>query len=342
MKCLLTLLLSGVQSFSSVPPEPPTVTSVSQSVPHLGDVKVVCDHSDKSSPKLYLEMDAAAWTNLSTVMSGLDASISVPPECPPFKSVFASFAVGQAHPPWDGRQFNGEQPGGYGQPHVDVHFFVVTIEEREHLTNDCTTNDPGAQNTLGEFIQCSDLSTDESTQKFFKMPPPDYTTGFTQDTNFGNHAIIGHGMHLLDAKDLAPGGVAHCVSDPASANSIAGMGWLDCHSQFLGGAGIGPPGTLPHFTDLNCTCPFWDDGTTALMITYDGKVLANEVMPTLAMPKMLRDGALSNPYLEDYPQADKYDTSGHQPVRTMNQLIIETNKFRTGLVLNSKHTTADA
>ena len=49
MKCLLTLFLSGVQSFSSVPPEPPTVTSVSQSVPHLGDVKVVCDHSDKSS-----------------------------------------------------------------------------------------------------------------------------------------------------------------------------------------------------------------------------------------------------------------------------------------------------
>ena len=80
----------------------------------------------------------------------------------------------------------------------------------------------------------------------------------------------------------------HCVSDPASANSIAGMGWLDCHSQFLGGAGIGPPGTVPHFTDLNCTCPFWDDGTTAILNTYDGKVLGNEVMPTLAMPKMLR------------------------------------------------------
>mgnify|MGYP004185188437 FL=1 len=107
MKCLLTLLLSGVQSFSSVPLEPPTVTSVSQSVPHLGDVKVVCDHSDKSSPKLYLEVDAAAWTNLSTVMSGLDASIPVPPECPPFKSLLASFAVGQAHPPWDGRQAPG-------------------------------------------------------------------------------------------------------------------------------------------------------------------------------------------------------------------------------------------
>ena len=87
---------------------------------------------------------------------------------------------------------------------VDVHFFVVTIEEREHLTNDCTTNNPGPQNTLGEFIQCSDLSTDESTQKFFKMPPPDYTTGFTQDTNFGDHAIIGHGIPACLETPAAP------------------------------------------------------------------------------------------------------------------------------------------
>tara|TARA_B100000767_G_C19319708_1_gene351059 strand:+ start:297 stop:521 length:225 start_codon:yes stop_codon:yes gene_type:complete len=73
----------------------------------------------------------------------------------------------------------------------------VTNEERERLTNDCTTNVPGPQNTLGEFIQCSDLATDESTQKFWKLPPPDYTTGFTHDTNFGSHAIIGHGTPAL-------------------------------------------------------------------------------------------------------------------------------------------------
>ena len=119
------------------------------------------------------------------------------------------------------------------------------------------------------------------------------------------------------------------MSDPASQNSIAGMGWYDCHSQFLGGAGIGPPGTVPNFIDLNCarnrpvanphpklspstpphphphlgftltpspppstspepgTCSYWADGTSAIMMTYDGKVIGNEVMPTLGIVKML-------------------------------------------------------
>ena len=40
------------------------------------------------------------------------------------------------------------------------------------------------------------------------------------------------------------------MSDPASQNSIAGKGWYDCDSQFKSGAGIGPPGTVPHFIDL--------------------------------------------------------------------------------------------
>ena len=113
---LLSLLVVRVTSFASAPAKP-LVTSVSHSVPHLGNLKTVCDHSDKGSPMLYVEVDADAWTNLSTVMTGIDESIPVPPECPPFKSLFFSFAVGQSHPPWDGRQFNGERPGGYGQPH---------------------------------------------------------------------------------------------------------------------------------------------------------------------------------------------------------------------------------
>ena len=112
LSLLLSVLVVRVTSFSSVPAKP-LVTSVSHSVPHLGNLKTVCDHSDKGSPMLYVEVDADAWNNLSTVMTGLDESIPVPPECPPFKSLFFSFAVGQSHPPWDGRQFNGEQPGGY-------------------------------------------------------------------------------------------------------------------------------------------------------------------------------------------------------------------------------------
>ena len=86
LSLLLSLHVVRVTSFSSVPAKP-LVTSVSRSVPHLGDLKTVCDHSDEGSPMLYLEVDADAWTNLSTVMTGIDESVPVPPECPPFKSL---------------------------------------------------------------------------------------------------------------------------------------------------------------------------------------------------------------------------------------------------------------
>ena len=79
-------------------------------------------------------------------------------------------------------------------PAVDVHFFVVPIEERERLTANCTTNIPGPQNSLGQFLQCSQLATDEATLKFFKLPPPEYTTGFAASPEFGDHAIVGHGI----------------------------------------------------------------------------------------------------------------------------------------------------
>ena len=157
-------------------------------------------------------------------------------------------------------------------PAVDVHFFVVPIEERERLTANCTTNIPGPQNSLGQFLQCSQLATDEATLKFFKLPPPEYTTGFAASPEFGDHAIIGHGIlvclettpaapifacmapprkpracmapltaaspsqwrapwhcfiqpgkHLLDAKDMAPGGVAYATegSNPGLAPVLA-------------------------------------------------------------------------------------------------------------------------
>jgi len=53
-------------------------------------------------------------------------------------------------------------------------------------------------------------------------------------------------------------------------------------------------------------------------------------------PFFAGEGALSNPYFEDYPQAEKYATSGYQPVKTFSELVVETNQFRTGLVLSSE------
>ena len=80
-QCVLALaLFVGVDSFANLPAEL-TVTTVSGSIPDFGGVNVVCDHSDKAAPKLYLDVDAAAWANLSTAMDGFEASILAPPVC---------------------------------------------------------------------------------------------------------------------------------------------------------------------------------------------------------------------------------------------------------------------
>ena len=88
--------------------------------------------------------------------------------------------------------------------------------EEERLTDNCTPVVPGPQNARGDFIQCSDTATDEATRKFFKLPPPEYMTGFAQDPTYGDHAIVGHGTHLLPATDMAPGGPA-CATAGSNA-----------------------------------------------------------------------------------------------------------------------------
>ena len=92
----------------------------------------------------------------------------------------------------------------------------MPTEERERVTHDCTPNVPGPQNARGDFIQCSDAATDEATRKFFKLPPTEYMTGFAQDPTYGDHAIVGHGTHLLPATDMAPGGPA-CATAGSNA-----------------------------------------------------------------------------------------------------------------------------
>merc|ERR1712048_481252 len=95
------------------------------------------------------------------------------------------------------------------------------------------------------------------------------------------------------------------------------------------------------FVDHNCTCGYWHDMTSAILNTFDGKVVGNEVMPTLGIVGALRSGTLPNPYMEAYPQALKYETTGYQPVATWNELAVESNMFRAGLLLNSEYTMAD-
>jgi len=300
----------------------------------LGNIDVVCDLCE-SNPMLYLEADAAKWEGLSQVFTGFDISISVPESCPPFKHAFVSYPVGQVHPPFDGRQFNDELPGGFGQPHLDVHFMVVTEAEREALTGTCVTLAEGPQDSTGQLIQCDISSQDEHNLKFTHLPAPEYTTGFAADITFGGHSIVGHGTHLMTETDLQSGGPANCTSTgpfaELAATSDEVWPWLDCLSQFQSGAGGA-------FADSNCTCGFWDDGTSPVLNVFDGKVLGNEVMPTVGIVEHLRSGALANPYYESFPKAEKYDSSGYQPTQTMGALVGD--KLRVGLVLSSEYTDA--
>jgi len=297
----------------------------------LGIIKVVCDKAGHN-PLLYMEVDATKFQNLAAVMNGLDIDIPVPPECPPFKNAFLSFPVGQVHPPFDGRQFSGGRPGGYGMPHVDVHFLVVTGEERISLTQGCAVVEQGPSDSLGNKIQCDYSVMNDGMKKFVNAPPPEYTTGFVEAVTFGGHAIVGHGLHMIPKIDMI--GTGHgpglCMSTGPTES------WVDCMTQFMSFVNGGA------FVEQNCTCGYWHDMTSAILNVFDGKVLGNEVMPALGIVDLLKSGALPNPYMEDYPTAMKYDSTGHQAVATLNEFVASSNVFRAGLVLSDKHTTADS
>ena len=115
----LTAEASAALKFDS-----PSVTMSSSSHPALGTVQAICDKSGPA-PKLYVNISYAKWTALdgpeSPNRAGFWLSFDLPEGCEPFKSVFMSYEVGgSGHPPFDGRQFNGEAPGGFGVPHSDI------------------------------------------------------------------------------------------------------------------------------------------------------------------------------------------------------------------------------
>ena len=289
-----TLLPSLLQSHVPTALEARTEATLEQ----LGKVAVVCDIANN---QIYLEVDYAAFVGLA---APLLASIDAPPGCPPFEHVLFSFEP-LGHPAWDGKG------GGYGVPHTDVHFFMISSEEREALTGNCTLYQ-GAGN-CDVFVAAN--------APFFNLPDADYTTGFFEDDTFGGHAVPRHGMHLLADTDAA---------GPASCASTGPTGiWVDCLNQQLSifdGA----------FVDQNCTCGVWADGVSAILNVFDGHVVGNEIMPTLAHALAL-GVTLANPYLEAYPTANKYEISGYQPVQTRSHKT-DDGFLQLGLVLDSKFT----
>jgi hypothetical protein len=266
----------------------------------LGAVSVVCDPSG-ADRQLYLEVDFDAFVGLS---APLLETLDVPPGCPPFDHVLLAFEPA-GHPAWDGKD------GGYGVPHADVHFFMIPPEVRVALTGECQTY-PGAPNC--DYAAAANAA-------FFNKPPADYTSGFFEDLTFGGHAVPLHGLHLLPDADAA--GPVACTSTGPKGD------WVDCQNQQLSVFG-------GDFVDSGCTCSAWADGVSAILNVFDGHVVGNEIMPSLAHAAALGD-SLANPYLEAYPAAAKYEQPGYQPVQTRS-FKTKDGLLQFGLVLDSKFT----
>ena len=265
----------------------------SSSHPALGTVQAICDKSGPA-PKLYVNISYAKWTALdgpeNPNRAGFWLSFDLPEGCEPFKSVFMSYEVGgSGHPPFDGRQFNGEAPGGFGVPHSDIHFWTISDAERMELVGygSCVTIPHAANTPTGEPEVCNQqaATTDAATAKYYTFPPPEYTTGFEEITIFGGAAVVGHGNHMATVEDNA--GPGTCTLAPGSP-APQGPPWLGCMQQFLGvvtGAG---------WIDHNCSCGPWTAMSSPVMITYDGKVYGNEVMPMVALADQIAAGNKPN------------------------------------------------
>ena len=86
---------------------------------------------------------------------------------------------------WDGKG------NGYGQVHLDVHFYTIPIEERVELMGECGVQPPGAPNCPSAI---------PANAPFYKLPPAAYTTGF-----FNQDAFFGHALPMRGAR-VAKGG----------------------------------------------------------------------------------------------------------------------------------------
>ena len=318
--------------------ESPSVTITSSSHPALGTVQAICDKSGPA-PKLYVNISYAKWTALdgpeNPNRAGFWLSFDLPEGCEPFKSVFMSYEVGgSGHPPFDGRQFNGEAPGGFGVPHSDVHFWTISDAERMALVGygSCVTIPHAANTPTGKPEVCNQqaAATDAATAKYYSFPPREYTSGFEEITIFGGAAVVGHGNHMATVEDNA--GPGACTLAPGSP-APQGPPWLGCMQQFLGvvtGAG---------WVERNCSCGPWTAMSSPVMITYDGKVYGNEVMPMVALADQIAAGNKPNPYLQLWPQAEKYSTSGYQTTHTFS--AVSGGAYQTGLVLSPTWRDAD-
>ena len=283
-------------------------SAISITHPVLGDINIMCHRRGFLNARVFVEINQTYWSAMAQA-GPFKLYVDIPDGCPPYKQLFISREVGGVHPPWDGRQFGGQLPGGFGQPHVDIHFLMVD-KPYNSMLNECT---PNPQNPN---VQCDILATDSKTQSFLKLPSTEYISGFLPDMRFGGAAILGHGHHLLTVADMTKGGPAHCT-DP----------WIDCHMQMLEVIALGKS-----FSDRNCMCGFWEDGSAPVMITHNGSVIGHEVMPTIGLLDSMKSKNLTI-FREAYPLQKKYERRGYIPTDTFTELTATT--IRVGLDLKA-------
>lgn len=280
------------------------------------DAKVTCEgpSGPAGQRRVFLDLDYAAFEALGAPPPpgppGPPIEFSLPledsPECMPFKHVyFVSNPVG--HPDWDGKG------NGYGQVHLDVHFYTIPIEERVELMGECGVQPPGAPNCPSAI---------PANAPFYKLPPAAYTTGFFNQDAFFGHALPMHGLHMVPNVDAEEGGPANCVSTGPKGN------WEDCMDQQL--SILMPP---QKFVDAGCTCGEWTDGVSPILLSFDGKVYGSEIMPTVAHGARLGED-LPNPFFKAFPAQDKYMTTGYQPTSTYSERADD--RLHLGLVLTDE------
>lgn len=72
---------------------------------------------------------------------------------------------------------------------------------------------------------------------------------------------------------------------------------------------------------------------------FDGKVIGNEVMPMIDLANKVAKGAMPNPYLQEFPQAAKYGSSGHQTTHVFSEVV--GSRYHAGLLLSPTWKAAD-
>jgi len=228
--------------------------------------------------EIFAEFDAAAFLNQSEALDGLwEESWPVPPGNHPFVHAFAAWNP-QGHPAVDG--FGG----GYGTPHMDLHFFVITPEEREELAV-CTS-----------FPPCPE---DEVSKHIYNFPPSSVVApDFFIDDTFGGHGVPNHGMHWLWKGDLPLITPLGTGTEPVQGPP----GWLPCLLQYTGQS-----------PDQGCRLADWYPGLSPVYISLAGKTAAHEAMFSKDFIRRLKSGLISNPYKLSYPATEQHITDVSPP-----------------------------